>query len=77
MFFRNTPKTISLLQRWDELNKLDSRQWDQWTLQVALQESDLTITELPESYVWVSGTNEGSPVIEHTQASRRFKHKIG
>jgi hypothetical protein len=77
MFFRNTPKTITLLNRWIELNNEDRRQWDQWTLQVALQESDVSVSFLPQSYVWVSGTNDGYPIIEHTQASRRFKNKIG
>ena len=76
MFFRNTKSTINLLHKWNELNSLDNRQWDQWTLQVALAQSDVTITELPESYVWVDGVNSGSPVIEHLQASRKFKAKI-
>lgn len=76
MFFNNTPSTVALLERWISLNDEDNRQWDQWTLQKCISESDVTITELPESYVWVSGTNTGSPVIEHLQASRKFKSKI-
>jgi hypothetical protein len=81
MYFKNNDKVIKLLERWIELNDQDSQQWDQWTLQVALQESDVTITQLPPEYVWMDGVvasayHDKSPVIEHTQASRRFKDKI-
>jgi hypothetical protein len=81
MYFKNNDKVIKLLERWIEINAQDSQQWDQWTLQVALQESDITITQLPPEYVWMDGNNsplyaDTRPVIEHTQASRRFKDKI-
>lgn len=81
MYFKNNDKVIKLLERWIELNSQDSQQWDQWTLQVALDESDITITQLPPEYVWMDGVvasayHNKSPVIEHTQASRRFKDKI-
>jgi len=76
MYFKNNDRVIKLLERWIELNKQDSRQWDQWTLQYAILESDVIVTHLPESYVWVAGTNSGYPIIEHTQASRRFRDKI-
>jgi len=81
MYFKNNDKVIKLLERWIELNSQDPRQWDQWTLQVALQESDVTITHLPPQYVYINGDISQlytgmRPVIEHTQASRRFKSKI-
>lgn len=77
MYFKNNPRVIKLLETWIDLNKKDSRQWDQWTLQVALQNSDVTITPLPPEYIWIQGVSSNTkPVIEHTQASRRFKSKI-
>jgi hypothetical protein len=81
MYFKNNDKVIKLLEKWNELNKRDSQQWDQWTLQVALQDSDVTITHLPPEYIWMDGIvstaySHSKPVIEHTQASRRFKSKI-
>ena len=81
MYFKNNDRVIKLLETWIELNKKDSQQWDQWTLQVALQNSDVTITHLPPEYVWMDGVvstaySVRNPVIEHTQASRRFKSKI-
>jgi hypothetical protein len=81
MFFKNNEKVIKLLERWIELNKQDPRQWDQWTLQVAILETNVTITELPPEYVWIEGSDSPvykncRPVIEHTQASRRFRDKI-
>lgn len=81
MYFKNTPTVISLLEKWVEMNSHDSRQWDQWTLQKCLNEfKDLTITKLPPEYVWIDSISVHqygtvSPVIYHTQASRRFKEK--
>lgn len=81
MYFKNTPKVISMLERWIELNAQNPKQWDQWTLQVAIQESDVTITELPPEYIFIEGDNSPvyqniKPVVLHTQASRRFKSKL-
>lgn len=82
MFFKNNFRTISLLEQWIKLNESDRNQWDQWTLQYALNSvPDLTITILPPEYVWIdniSPTQYGDlqPVIYHTQASRKFKKSI-
>lgn len=82
MYFKNTPRTITLLEMWIEKNKEDNQQWDQWTLQACLEKIDgLTITELPPEYVWIDGISPSEygnlkPVIYHTQASRRFKKLI-
>jgi len=76
MYFKNNRKVIKLLKRWIELNDKDNQQWDQWTLQVAIDESDVTVTQLPSEYIWMENVSVGRPVIEHTQASRRFKRII-
>lgn len=77
MYFKNNEKVIKLLERWIELNSQDPRQWDQWTLQKAIVESDVSVQQLPAEYVWTdAGYATGSPVFEHLQASRRFKDKI-
>ena len=79
MYFKNNDRVIKLLETWIELNKKDSQQWDQWTLQVALQNSDVTITQLPPEYVWTwfiaKYYPNREPVIKHTQASERSKNK--
>jgi hypothetical protein len=81
MYFKNNERVIKLLERWIELNNEDPRQWDQWTLQKAILESKVTVTQLPPEYVWMDGVvasvySDRKPVFEHTQASRRFKDKI-
>lgn len=81
MYFKNNERVIKLLERWIELNNEDPRQWDQWTLQKAIMESDVTVTQLPPEYIYIQGSHSLvyeniSPVILHTQASRRFKNKI-
>jgi mannosyltransferase OCH1-like enzyme len=85
MYFKNNPRVIKLLEDWIEINKKDNRQWDQWTLQVALQNnSNVTITQLPPEYISAPFITkvypEHSPVIVHNQASlvtkEAFKSKI-
>jgi hypothetical protein len=81
MYFKNNERVVKLLERWIELNNQDPRQWDQWTLQKAILESNVTVTQLPPEYIWMDGVvasvyGDKRPVIEHTQASRRFKDKI-
>ena len=81
MYFKNNERVIKLLERWIQLNEEDPKQWDQWTLQKAIMESDVTVTQLPPEYVYIAGNNSRvylntKPVIEHLQASRRFKNKI-
>lgn len=82
MYFNNTPRTIALLNKWIELNEQDNTQWDQWTLQMAASEIEgLVVQTLPPEYVWVDGNSNEvfgnrRPVIEHLQASRRFKSII-
>jgi len=81
MYFKNNERVIKLLEHWIELNKQDSRQWDQWTLQKAILDSKVSVTQLPPEYVWIDSISaplygQRKPVFEHTQASRRFKDKI-
>jgi len=81
MYFKNNTRVIKLLERWIELNDEDPRQWDQWTLQKAIIESDVSITQLPPEYIWIDGISmqvygNRIPVIEHLQASRKYKNKI-
>jgi hypothetical protein len=80
MYFKNTPQVIKMLETWCELNEKDRSQWDQWTLQVALNSTEgISVYHLPPEYVWIdiySKQEFGNkdPVIYHTQASRRFRH---
>ena len=80
MYFKNNPRVIKLLETWIDINKKDSQQWDQWTLQVALENSDVSITQLPPEYCWAQYISEvypyRDPVIKHLQASGIFKNKI-
>lgn len=82
MFFNYTPRTIELLNKWISINDQDHVQWDQWTLQTAIgQVPDLIVEKLPPEYVWIDGSSEGifgsrKPVIEHLQASRKYKNRL-
>lgn len=80
MYFKNNDKVIKLLETWIEINKRDSRQWDQWTLQVALENSDVTITQLPPEYISVWFVDKvypnRQPVILHTEGRQRNEETI-
>ena len=82
MYFKNTPATISLVKRWIELNEEDHTQWDQWNIQRALYEAkDLRVDILPPEYVWIESVSPSyfpnkKPVIEHLQASRKYKKRL-
>jgi hypothetical protein len=80
MYFKNTPKVIEMLELWCQLNEKDRSQWDQWTLQVALNSTkDISVYVLPPEYVWIDTYSQEqfgnkNPVVYHTQASRRFRY---
>lgn len=82
MFFNYTPKAIELLNKWISFNEQDHVQWDQWTLQSAVDQiPGLQVGRLPPQYCWIDGISVdvfGSmkPVIEHLQASRKYKSKL-
>lgn len=82
MLFNYTPNAIALLTKWISLNDQDHVQWDQWTLQAACEQiPGLKIAKLPPEYVWIDGISldifgPRKPVIEHLQASRKYKQKL-
>jgi len=82
MYFKNTPNTIKLVEEWVRLNEEDHTQWDQWNIQRALTHiKHLKIDILPPEYVWIEGVSaeffpNKKPVIEHHQASRKYKKRL-
>jgi hypothetical protein len=84
MYFKNNARVIKLLETWIDLNKKDSKQWDQWTLQAALENSDVSITQLPPEYICANFIARAfkkthrlqPPVILHKQASKTFANII-
>lgn len=81
MFFNYTDRSLELLTKWLVMNSENTSQWDQWTLQLCLDEvNKLSIFTLPPEYVWIKGLSRnlypnGNPVIEHLQASRKYKKR--
>lgn len=81
LVLKSTPRMKELMQRWVEYQKLNPLMWDQKTLYQVLQEPqwrDLEIKELPASYIKIFDAKDmgKNPVIEHYQASRRFKQRV-
>jgi hypothetical protein len=78
------PETINLLQAWKNACMDSPNIWDQRTLsKTLLMHGNVNILKLPPEYTFIydlSLTYYGSnisPVILHTQASRKYKRSIG
>lgn len=84
VFFNQTPEAEALLVRWRERCEADPRTWDQVHLDAAWEdvarERPLETLWLPREYTYISDLEDvaltGDAVIEHTQASRRFKATV-
>jgi hypothetical protein len=82
IYFRNNFQTTLLLDRWIAMNTQSPDRWDQVNLAEAIDEAqDLLLFKLPPEYCFIFDLMRidyptAKPVIEHFQASRKFKHLI-
>ena len=82
LFIRNNERAHNLVKAWIRHQTANPTMWDQRTLQavIELKAGDLgvKIQELPATYCQIFDTMRGAghPVIEHMQASRRYRHMI-
>lgn len=79
VYFKNTEKTIKLLDKWIEINDFFPHQFDQKNLDLAISSiENLKIYTLPPEYVCIFDLSREyyggmNPVIEHFQASRQHR----
>jgi hypothetical protein len=79
VYFGTSSKAREIVEVWIETNRELPEQWDQKNLQLALDRvPDVSFVELPPSYCLIFDLmkDQGPAVIEHFQASRRFKQII-
>lgn len=84
VFFNQTPEAEALLVRWRERCEADPTTWDQVHLDAAWEDvaraRPLETLWLPREYTFINDLDDDAlrddPVIEHTQASRRFKTTV-
>lgn len=80
LFFKNTSKVLTLISKWIYEQSRHPDMFDQKVLDRVIKEDhkQLTVVDLPPSYTQIfdSMKHYGDPVIEHFQASRRFKKHI-
>lgn len=84
LFFNNTQIAIDLIHAWKKQSEANPNIWEQQSLQKVWEEFDnkgLRTFNFPQSYCKVFDCKWFEPeqpvVIEHTQASRRLKAKVG
>lgn len=84
VFFNQTAEAEALLVRWRERCEADPKTWDQVHLDAAWEDivlrQPLETLWLPREYTYIADLEDGAltedPVIEHTQASRRYKATV-
>jgi hypothetical protein len=77
IILNRTDATIKLLDTWIEEQKKTPLIWDQKVLDRCLNLAPVTNTPLPVEYIKIFDAFKGTdPVVEHFQASRRFKDKL-
>jgi hypothetical protein len=78
LFFNNTEGAKNLLDAWVKLNNTKNNVWDQKNLQEVVRELKPSHYLLPPEYCFIFDSSKKyygnlDPVIEHYQASRKFK----
>jgi hypothetical protein len=79
LYFANTQKAWNIAQKWVSECALRIGEWDQKCLQsVAEADQEAEIFDLPPQYCQIFDTmaRHGQPVIEQTQASRRYRDAV-
>jgi hypothetical protein len=84
MYFANTPMCRNLISTWKVESRNNPNRWEQQSLQKVWEPFDklgLRTFNFPQSYCKVFDCKwfepEQTVVVEHTQASRRLKSKVG
>lgn len=76
LFFNNTAAAFSLVEDWEKQCKEETDTWDQHVLKGCVERKHIDIETLPKSYCQIfDSSKKETPVIEHYQASRRYKNK--
>lgn len=80
LYFKNNVQCKDLLDAWTVANRNNSSSWEQQVLSdiIPAWKDRISIKRLPATYCQIFDLmkNAGDPVIEHFQASRRFKKVI-
>lgn len=88
ILMRSNDKTIALCKRWMEINDAEgpgAKTLEQWNLDKAIQEGvasyGLSLNNIPPEYTFIFDSMRRmypglKPIIEHFQASRRFRNKV-
>jgi len=87
IFIKSNERTIQLCKKWMEINEAEgsnTKNLEQWNLDKAIQDGKrygLTFKNLPPEYTFIFDSMKAMypnvrPIIEHFQASRRFRNKV-
>lgn len=78
IYIKNDTKALSILSNWVDLQQKYQNKWDQVVLQMIYNKQKESFMILPFTYIKIFDNkymkSDEEPVIEHYQASRRFKN---
>ena len=77
IYLADDPRAVSLLRKWVDHQRTNHQALDQKTLHSVIKKINFPVTHLPASYTQIFDimAHNGEPVIEHLQASRRYRNK--
>ena len=88
IFINSNERTIKLCEKWIQINDAEgphAKTMEQWNLDAAIKDGianyNLILEKLPPEYTFIFDTMKAmypdvKPIIEHFQASRRFRNKV-
>jgi len=78
IFLRHTDAVMHLLREWVCMQQASPGDWDQKTLQDVIEKVGIPVHNLPPQYTQIFDkmAHHGDPIIEHMQASRRYRRSI-
>lgn len=77
IYLKNNQNVRNLVQEWCDEQDRNPREWDQRNLQNVLKRSKVKVTDVGPEHVKIFDKMPGvDPIIQHNQASRRFKRKV-
>lgn len=81
LFFKNNGKMMKIIDEWIEINKNNKNKLEQRNLERVIRRNDhkISIYKLPIEYCCIFDDEDRrqlNPVIEHFQASRKYRRKL-
>jgi hypothetical protein len=85
LFVQNNAESKKVVEAWEQACRSHKMVWEQYLLQVLVEQDKIRIYELPVEYAWIKTLPNGDAphvkpnghiVIQHNQVSRKYKKAV-